>query len=113
MFGQLGQLTKLLKNAGKIKQDAAAMHERLKAARFQADAGGGQVQATCDGRGELISLKVQPALVQAGDAELLEDLITAAVREATRRSREGAKKEMEALAAEAGFPGLGGLIDQF
>ena len=112
MFGQLGTLTKLLKNAGKIKQDVAALHERLKAARFRADAGGGQVKATCDGRGELVSLRIEPALTKSGDAELLEDLIVAAIREATRRSREGAKKEMEALAAEAGLPGLGGMMDQ-
>jgi DNA-binding YbaB/EbfC family protein len=114
MFGQLGhlgQLTKLLKNAGKIKADVAALHERLKAARFEADAGGGQVHATCDGRGELVGIRIAPALVSTGDAEMVEDLIVAAVREATRRSREGAKAEMEAVAAEVGFPGLAAMLD--
>lgn len=112
MFGQLGQITNLLRNGGKIKESAARMQERLKAARFVGEAGGGQVQATCDGRTDVLGVRIAAGLVQSGDVELLEDLVTAAIREALQRAREGAKKEMDALATELGLPGIGGMLDQ-
>jgi len=95
MFKGMGQLAGLLKNAGQIKQNMEQMNERLKAARFAGEAGGEQVRATVDGKGELISLKIDPNTVAADDVELLEDLVVAAVRNAVSRSREGAQKEME------------------
>jgi len=95
MLPNLGQMLGLLKNAGQIKQNMAAMNERLAAARFTGEAGGGQVRATVDGKGDLVSLRMDPALVQGADVELLEDLTCAAVRDAARLSREAAQKEME------------------
>ncbi len=110
MFGQLGQIAKLLGNAGKIKQDMERMQERLKAARFIGAAGGGQVQATCDGRAELVAIRIEPTLLAGGDTEMLEDLVVAAVAQAAAHAREGAKKEMESLAGELGLPGIGGML---
>lgn len=95
MFGNLGNLAHILRNAGQIKQNMEQMNERLSAARFQGDAGGGQVRATMDGKGELVSLKIEPSLVQAGDVEMVEDLVCAAVRDGLQKSREGAQKEMQ------------------
>jgi len=93
MFDNLLQVAQLLKNAGQIRQNLSALNERLAAARFTAEAGGGQVRATVDGRGELVALKVDPRLATA-DVEMMEDLICAAVRESVRLSREAAQKEL-------------------
>ncbi|MBU0640521.1 MAG: YbaB/EbfC family nucleoid-associated protein [Planctomycetes bacterium] len=106
MLGQFGQLAHLLKNAGQIKQNMQQMQERLKAARYSGEAGGSQVRATVDGRGELVEIKIEPALVEAGDVEMLEDLICAAVREGIRLSREGAQKEMEAATGGLDMHGM-------
>ena len=108
MLGNLGQLASLLKNAGQIKENMRAMQERLQAARYVGEAGGGQVHATVDGRGELVRIKLEPATVAGGDAELLEDLICAAVRDATAKSREGVQKEMQAA---TGGMDLGNMMD--
>ena len=108
MLGNLGQLAHLLKNAGQIKQNMAEMNERMAAVRFTGESGGGQVKATVDGRGDLVSLKIEPALVESGDVEMLEDLTCAAVRAAVTQSREGAQKEMEAA---MGGMNLGGMMD--
>ncbi len=108
MLGNLGQFANLLKNAGQIKQNMQAMQERLQAARYVGEAGGGQVRATVDGRGELVSLKLEPATIEGGDIELLEDLICAAVRDATAKSREAVQKEMQAA---TGGMDLGGMMD--
>ena len=63
MLGNLGQLASLLRNAGQIKENMQGMQERLKAARYVGEAGGGQVRATVDGRGEIVELKLEPATV--------------------------------------------------
>lgn len=97
MFGNLGQIAQLLKNAGQIREQAKTIQDRLAAARFVGEAGAGQVQATVDGRGDLISIRIDPALIAGGDAELVEELVTAGVREAVRISRAAAQKEMESV----------------
>ncbi len=109
-FGNLGQLMNLMKNAGQLKQQAAQMNERLQAARFTGESGGGQVKATVDGRGELVSLKLDPALVTAGDVEMLEDLAVAAVRAAVATSREAIQKEVSELTGGMNLGGLGDLL---
>ncbi len=108
MFGNLGQIAQLLKNAGQIKQNVTAANERLAAARFTGESGGGQVRATVDGRGDLMNIKFDPALVQQNDLELMEDLTVAAVRDAVRVSREAAKKELESA---MGGMSLGPMMD--
>lgn len=108
MLGNLGQIASLLKNAGQIKENMKDMQERLAAARYVGEAGGGQVRATVDGKGELIQIKLEPATVEGGDIELLEDLICAAVRDATNKSREAVQKEMEAA---TGGMDLSGMMD--
>ncbi len=110
MFGNLGQLASLLKNAGQMKQNMQAMQERLAAARFVGEAGGGQVQATVNGKGEVINCKIDPALVQAGDVEMIEDLVAAAFRDASQRTREAAQKEMQELTGGMGLPGMDELL---
>lgn len=110
MFGNLGQLMQLMKNAGQIKEQMQAINARLEAARFMGQAGGGQVNCTVNGRGEVVTIKFEPALLQGGDTELIEDLTVAAVRDAVTRSREGMQKEMQALTGGLNVPGLENLF---
>jgi DNA-binding YbaB/EbfC family protein len=106
MFGNLGQLMNIMKNAGAIKQSMQEMNERMEAARHTGEAGGGQVQATVNGQGDVLAVKIEPALVQAGDVEMIEDLTCAAVRDAVARSREAAQQEMAELTGGLGLPGM-------
>jgi DNA-binding YbaB/EbfC family protein len=110
MMGNIGQLMHLLRNAGQIREGLKDLQERLAAARFVGEAGAGLVRATVDGRGELVDLKIQPASSSAGDLELLEELICAAVREAMARSREAVRAELQAL---TGGVDLGGMLGMF
>jgi DNA-binding YbaB/EbfC family protein len=106
MLGNIAQLAGLLRNAGAIKENMKQMQDRLAAARFVGESGGGQVRATVDGRGELLAVKLEPALVAGGDLELTEELIVAAVREAIVRSREAVNKEMEAATGGLNLQGM-------
>lgn len=106
MFGNIGQIASLLKNAGQIKENMKGVQERLKAARFVGDAGGGQVRATVDGKGELVRVQLEPTLVSGGDREMIEELVVAAVNSAILQSRAGAQKEIEAAAGGINLQGM-------
>ncbi len=97
MFGNISQLMNLMRNAGQIRENMKNLQDRLSAARYVGEAGGGQVRATVDGKAELVELKIAPELIAGGDTELIEDLLLAGIRDAVARSREGARKEMEQL----------------
>jgi DNA-binding YbaB/EbfC family protein len=109
-LGNLGQIANLMKNAGQIKQNMNDVNERLAAARFTGESGAGQVKATVDGRGDLVAMKFEPALVEGGDIEMLEDLAVAAVRDAVRISRQAAQKEVEAAMGGISLSGLMGML---
>jgi nucleoid-associated protein EbfC len=66
--------------------------------------GGGMVTATADGQGRIRSLKIDPAAVESGDIELLEDLVLAAVSEAQTRAQSLYEEEMKKLSGGFNLP---------
>ncbi len=108
MFGNLGTLMSLMKDAPRLAQEAKQMQERMAAERFIGEAGAGQVRATFDGKSELLEVKFDPALVQSGDVEMLEELTLAAVRDGQQKAREAMQKEMQSL---MGGLDLGGMMN--
>ncbi len=118
MFGQLGNLAELLKNAGKLKETVARATESLGQLQVEGAAGGGQVTARVNGRLEVVSVRIDPKLRADGDAELLEDLVTAAVNAGLTKARETAAQSLASIAGGlplGGFPfpgGLGGDLGQ-
>jgi DNA-binding YbaB/EbfC family protein len=93
VFGNLGNLADLMKNAGKIREQMEQATEQLGQLRVEGEAGG-SVKAVVNGRLELISVRVDPKLVAEGDVELLEDLVTSAVNQALGLAREEAARAM-------------------
>jgi len=67
------------------------------------------VTVTANGRQEILSIKIEPEVVNPDDVEMLEDLITAAVNEAKRKSEELAQEEMKKITGGMNIPGLGGM----
>jgi DNA-binding YbaB/EbfC family protein len=65
-------------------------------------AGGGMVSVTADGRGQIRSVKIDPAVVDPEDVEMLEDLVQAAISEAQQRAQQLYEEELKKLAG--GFP---------
>lgn len=106
MFGQIGQLASLLKNAGQIRENMKGLQERLKAVRFVGQAGAGQVRATVDGRGELVRVEFDPAVLSAPDREMLEELTVAAVNAAIVQSRLAMQKELEQATGGMNLQGM-------
>ena len=100
-------MMKLMKQAQEMQAKAAKLQTELAARQYEAEAAGGQVKAVATGEGQLVSLKIDPVLVKEGEAEMLEDLIVTAVREAIDKGKTDAAKELGKL-MPAGLGGLPG-----
>ncbi len=99
-------MNNMLKQAQKMQQDMMRAQEELEAKTVEASSGGGAVTAVASGKKELVSIKINPEVVDADDVEMLEDLILAAVNEAMRKSEEMAAQEMGKITGGMKLPGL-------
>ena len=82
------------------------MQEELAFLKVEGSAGGGMVVAVMNGRQELLSIKIDPQVVDPNDLEMLQDLAVAAVNDALRKSQELASGEMGKIAGGLNIPGL-------
>ncbi len=96
----------LMKQAQKLQTKMAEMQEELGRRTVSAQAGGGMVEATVNGRQELVSLRIDPEVANPDDLDMLQDLILAAINEALNRSREMVAQEMSKLTGGLQIPGL-------
>ena len=110
MFNNLGNLADLMRNAGKIRESVEKATEALGQLVVEGTSGGGAVSAKVNGRMELLSVRIDPKLLANGDAELLEDLVTAAVNQGLTRARESAAESISSLAGGLPIPGLSGFM---
>ena len=90
---------------------APQMQERVKKVQAEAGnktvevtSGGGMVTVVANGRQEVLSIRIDRSVVDPQDIEMLQDLVTAAVNEALRKSQELVKEEMSRLTAGMGLP---------
>lgn len=105
-IGGLGDLGNIMKHAQKMQQEMAKIQEDLKNRVVEGKAGGGMVVVNVNGAQELLAVKIDKNVVDPEDVEMLEDLITAAVREGMRKAKEMANKEMSKLTGGLNLPGL-------
>jgi DNA-binding YbaB/EbfC family protein len=112
VFNNLGNLADLMRNAGKLRETVEKATESLGQLEVEGTAGGGVVSAKANGRMELLSVRIDPKLLADGDAELLEDLVTAAVNQALTKARETATRSISSLAGGLPLAGLSGLFGQ-
>src|SRR5262249_49527471 len=112
VFNNLGNLAELMRNAGRLRESVEKVTASLGQIQAEGAAGGGVVAAVANGRLELLSVRIDPKLLADGDAELLEDLVTAAVNQALVKAREAAARSIPTLAGGLPIPGLSGLLGQ-
>ena len=110
MFGNMGQILEMMKNAGALKQTVRDAADALGKVRVEGTSGGGAVVAGVSGRMELLSIRIDPKLVAEGDLELVEDLIVAAVNQGLLKAREEAATALSKIAGGLPLPGLEDLL---
>ena len=106
MSGGPGNMQSMLRQAQKMQEDMAALQEDLKTRTYTATAGGGAVTAVVDGCYQVKSLTILPEVVDPDDAEMLADLVIAAVNEGMRQVAATSEKEMGAITGSMSLPGL-------
>ncbi len=99
-------LTQMMKQAQKLQSKMMEMQQELGNRMVSAQAGGGMVEATANGRQEVVSLRIDPEVATPEDVEMLQDLILAAVNEALNRAREMMAQEMSKLTGGLQIPGM-------
>ncbi len=97
-------LGQLMKQAQEMQSRMQAMQEKLAAIEVEGAAGGGMVKVTVNGKGEMRKLRIDPALVDAKEIEVLEDLIVAAFNDAKAKVEAHLATEMQKLTGGLNLP---------
>jgi len=98
-------LGQLMKQAQAMQEKMAEMQAQLEAVEMTGVAGGGTVQLTLNGKGDLKKVAIDKSLVDPEEVEVLEDLIVAAFNDARRKVSAYAEKEMQKLTGGLQLPG--------
>ena len=101
-------LGNIMRQAQQMQKKMAQIQEELAGKTVEASAGGGMVRCVVTGKQEVVSLEIDPEVVDPDDVEMLQDLVCAAVNEAIKRSQEMVAEEMGKIAGGLGLnlPGM-------
>ena len=94
----------MMKQAQKMQQDMLRMQQELETKTYTAAAGGGMVKATVNGKHQVVGIEINPEAVDPDDVEMLQDMIVAAVNEATRAAEADMASNMQKLTGGMGLP---------
>ncbi|HDJ29111.1 MAG TPA: YbaB/EbfC family nucleoid-associated protein [Proteobacteria bacterium] len=96
----------LLKQAQQMQAKMAKIQEEVGARTVEAAAGGGMVKVVANGRQEILSISIEPQVVDPDDIDMLQDLVVAAVNQALKEAGEMMAAEMGKVTGGIKVPGL-------
>ena len=96
----------LMKQAQDFQQKMGQVQEELAKKTITSEVGGGMVKVTVNGKQELLAIQIEKEVINPDDANMLQDLIVAAVNDAMRKAREMIQAEMGSLTGGIKIPGL-------
>jgi len=94
----------LMRQAEKLQSQIKKMQDELAEKTVEASSGGGMVTVVVNGKQDVVSIAIDPEVVNRDDVEMLQDLIVAAVNEARRRSQELMASELGKITGAMGIP---------
>jgi len=104
----MANMMQMMQKAQKFKQQMEEMQARVQLMELDGSAGGGLVTCKVTGKFEMRSIKIDPSLIKADEADVLEDLIVAAVNDARLKAEKTMADETEKLMRDMGLPpGMG------
>ncbi len=104
--GGNNNMNTMLRQAKKMQEEMERVQTELEEKTVEAAAGGGAVTVTMKGNKEIVSVKIKPEVVDPEDVEMLEDLIMAAVNEASQKVSDMMEEGMGAITGGINMPGL-------
>ena len=102
----MSSIGKLMKQAARMQQQMEQVQKDLAARTVEATAGGGAVKVTARCDSSIASIKIDPAAVNPGDVQLLEDMIVTAANQALAQAKEISTAEMGKVTQGLSLPGL-------
>lgn len=106
MKGMMGGMAGLMKQANQMQMKMKKLQEELATREFTGTSGGGAVIAKVNGDSKVLSIAVNPEVMKSGDVEMLQDLVTSAVNDALKISKETSQQEMSKITGGMNFPGF-------
>lgn len=104
--GMPGGMAQLMKQANQMQMKMKKAQEELAKREFDGTAGGGAVAAKVNGDHFIVSLTIDAEVMKSGDAEMLQDLVKAAVNDGVQKAKKTSQEEMEKITGGLGVPGL-------
>jgi len=100
----------LLKQAQQFQAKMAKMQEEVGERTVEVSSGGGMVTVVVNGKQELVSIRIEPEVIDRDDREMLQDLIMAAVNDGLTRAKNMVNEEMGKLTKGLNLPNIPGLF---
>lgn len=104
MGGGPSNMQSMLKQAQKMQEEMAEKQAELEEREYDVAAGGGVINVKINGKKEILSVKIDPEVIDPDDAETLEDLIVAAVNEAIKKVEAVSAEEMQKITGSMNLP---------
>ena len=102
----LGDMAGMMKQAMQMKAKAEEMKEKLADESVEASSGGGMVSVVMNGKFEVISVTIDPEVIDKDEPEMLQTLVQAAVNEGVAKVQELVQEKMKELTGGLNIPGL-------
>lgn len=102
----MSQINKILKQAQKMQSQVTRMQEEMQKKEFEGSSGGGMVKVVLNGANQIVSLKINPEVVNPQETEMLEDLITAAHSAAMDKLKETSETLYGSITGGLAIPGI-------
>ncbi len=99
----------LMKQAQQFQTKLAKLQEELGERTVEASSGGGMVTVVVNGQQQVVSISIDPEVIDSDDIEMLQDLIIAAVNDGLNRAKEMVNEEMSKLTGGLNLPNIPGL----
>ena len=106
MGGGPQNMNAMIRQAQKMQEDMAALQDELDAREYDISAGGGVVGVKINGKKEILSINIEPEIVDPDDIETLSDILVAAVNEAIKRVEDTNNAEIAKITGSVGLPGM-------
>ena len=99
-------MNEMVRQAQLMQKKIAKMQEELEKKVIETSSGGGMVKVKVSGQQEIIELIIDPAVVEGGDVEMIQDLVLAAVNDGMKQAKELMESEMGQVTGGLKIPGL-------
>ena len=106
MGGAPQTMNAMLRQAQKMQEEMEALQADLDEREYDVSAGGGVVNVKINGKKEILSIGIEPEIVDPDDIETLSDILVAAVNEAIKRVEDTNSAEMSKITGGMGMPGM-------